>query len=233
MHDNLIRLEHVSASVKLGNGELLHTVRDVSLEFARGKTYAIVGASGSGKTSLVSIIGLLNSQYTGEYYYENKLVASLSDKERSYMRADRIGFVFQNYSLIRHLNVWDNVALALAYMHHKYSIKERHTMVQAVLQEVGLEDRVHDFPSGLSGGEQQRVAIARAMVTNPEMLICDEPTGALDTQTGEKVLAMLESLVERKRTMLLLVTHDPRVAQRCQTRLTMSQGVITHVAHDA
>lgn len=227
--DVLVKMRHVNASVKLGNGELLSTVCDASFDLYRGQTYAIIGASGSGKTSLISIIGLLNSEYSGEYYYHQRLVSSLSDAQRSHMRADNIGFVFQNYSLIRHLNVRDNVALALAYMHNHWSAKQRRKAVEDILDSVGLLKRAEDYPSTLSGGEQQRVALARAMVTNPELLICDEPTGALDTKTGARMLSLLQDVVHYRQTTLILVTHDNRIAQSCSVQLTMNQGVISHV----
>ena len=144
------------------------------------------------------------------------------------MRASGVGFVFQNYSLIKHINVWENVALPLRYakVRKKSVLKEK---AYAVLDSVGLADRMTAKPVQLSGGEQQRVAIARALVSNPEFIICDEPTGALDTVTGDDVIDMLMSLVTKNKTTMLMVTHDHAIAERCDIILTMDKGKVTHV----
>lgn len=229
MGGNLLQLTDVTAQVRLGKRQLLTTVDDVSLEIVRGTSNAVVGKSGSGKTSLISIIGLLNSDFTGSYTYADQDVAGLSDRRRSKLRGSRIGFVFQNYSLIRHLNVVENVDLSLRYSDIKLSRKERSARISQALENVGLADRGKDYPGVLSGGEQQRVAIARALVLQPELLICDEPTGALDTDTGQNVLNVLMRLVNSSDTTLLLVTHDDDVAARCENLFHMDSGKITHV----
>ena len=212
MSDTIIHVKGLTAKVKLNNGEMLTTVNNVEFSMVNGKSYAIVGKSGSGKTSLVSVLGLLNSSFEGEYFYENKLVNSMSDKSLSKLRSQKLGFVFQNYSLIEHLRVWENIELPLIYAKSKLN-------------------RQNDFPSNLSGGEQQRIAIARALVASPEVLICDEPTGALDKKTGEYVMQLLQSLVNQQNVMLILVTHDPDLAQNCDVILTMDGGRITDVSN--
>ncbi|MBR5951253.1 MAG: ATP-binding cassette domain-containing protein, partial [Actinomycetaceae bacterium] len=153
----------MSARVALPGGGSLTTVDDVSLTLERGKSYAVVGKSGSGKTSLISIIGMLNAQFTGRYLYKSTDVSALSDRERAKLRATDIGFVFQNYSLIKHLSVWENVALPLKYADKHMGKKKLRDAAYAVLSEVGLSDKTKAMPTHLSGGEQQRVAIARAL----------------------------------------------------------------------
>lgn len=227
----LVSLSKVSAQVKLGSSQILRTVDQVSLDLEAGKTYALVGKSGSGKTSLASIIGLLNASFSGKFVYQGKDVATLSDRQKSSLRARSIGFVFQNYSLIKHLNVFENIELALMYLSPRDSVKIRKEKVKQVLTQVGLIERLYETPSALSGGEQQRVAIARALVTCPELLICDEPTGALDTVTSAQVMQILQELVQKYNSTLLLVTHDPDLAATCDHTLLMRQGQVEYASN--
>lgn len=214
--------------MKLANGHILTTVDHVSLTLDQGKSYAVVGKSGSGKTSLVSIVGLLNAKFKGEFIYNEHDISKLTDREKSKIRAQEIGFVFQNYSLMPHLKVWENIDLALSYGGH-ISRKIRKEKIENILAEIGLEKLYNERTNRLSGGEQQRVAIARALVKDPQLLICDEPTGALDTATSEEVFNTLLSLVRNTGTTLLLVTHDPDLASRCQSIVTMSRGHLQDV----
>lgn len=230
MKKSIIRVEGLTATVKLNNGDFLTTVNNVGFQLSSGESYAIVGKSGSGKTSLISVLGLLNSAFQGEYYYEGMSVSKMSDKELSRLRSREFGFVFQNYSLIEHLRVWENIELPLIYAKTKLNKKQRQNKIIKLLQMVGLENRQMDFPSVLSGGEQQRVAIARALVSSPHILICDEPTGALDKKTGKYVIKLLLDLVKMKKITLLLVTHDPDLAKTCNTIFTMDEGRITNVS---
>lgn len=229
----LISLRGIHAVVSLSRTEQLTTVDHVDMELRRGKSYAVVGKSGSGKTSLLSIIGLLNTRFGGEYFYAGQNVALLSDPRRSALRARKIGFVFQNYSLIRHLKVWENVELPLLYAREKADRKLRRERVMNLLREVGLEDKESSYPSALSGGEQQRVAIARALITSPEAVLCDEPTGALDKKTGLRVMEILHDAVSRNGSLLLLVTHDADLAARCDGIFHMDGGNISCVRHDS
>ena len=202
----LIRLEHLSAEVRLPDGERLTTVDDVSASFERGTSTAIIGKSGSGKTSLASIVGLLNNDYDGTLSYDGRDCAAWNDADRARFRCRHVGFVFQNYSLIPHLSAWENVALPLQYRG-------------------GIPLRViRRRASRMPGGEQQRVAIARALVGDPDLLICDEPTGALDTETGDMVADILFRHVRELGVTLILVTHDPQLAARCERRLTIDRG---------
>ena len=219
----LILLDHLSATVRLPGGGRLTTVDDVSTSFERGTSTAIVGKSGSGKTSLASIIGLLNTDYDGVLSYDGRDCSAWNDADRSRFRCRHIGFVFQNYSLIPHLSAWENVALPLQYR-GGMPMRTIRRRASRMLHTVGLADRSHSMPSRLSGGEQQRVAIARALVTGPDLLICDEPTGALDTETGDMVATILFRQVRELGATLILVTHDPQLATRCERRLTIDRG---------
>src|SRR5699024_3555785 len=158
-------------------------------------------------------------------------VKKLSDRKLSKLRSEKFGFVFQNYSLIPHLRVWENIELPLIYARAKLKKKQRKKRISELLEMVGLKDRENEFPSSLSGGEQQRVAIARALVAFPEVLICDEPTGALDKKTGEHIMNILYDSVKKENTMLILVTHDPDLAISCDKVLTMDEGRIISVSH--
>lgn len=239
--NTLVEARNISAIVTLGNGEILHTVNNASLSLERQSTCAIVGRSGSGKTSLISIMGLLNQKYTGTYLFDGTNVGELGDRALSRLRAQKISFVFQNYSLIAHLSAWENVELALQYSqagrpphrllqakkkgrHARARKTSRKSLCYEALAAVGLADRADELPSRLSGGEQQRVAIARALVTEPALLICDEPTGALDTATSDQVMSTLINLVENVGSSILLVTHDKEIASYCQKVIRMEAG---------
>lgn len=202
------------------------------MELQRGRSYAIVGKSGSGKTSLISIIGLLNREYEGEYLYDGISISALKDRDLSILRANNIGFVFQNYSLIKHLRVWENIELPLLYAKKSFTAKQRHEIITGLLKSVGLESKENDYPINLSGGEQQRVAIARALAVSPEAILCDEPTGALDKKTGTQIMELLHSVVKENGIMLLLVTHDPDIADTCDTIFEMDGGRITCAKND-
>lgn len=220
----VVALRNVTARVSLADGSNLTTVDNASLTLLRGSSTAIVGRSGSGKTSLASIIGLLNMRFSGCLLYGGEPVCRWSDAELSRFRCDHVGFVFQNYSLIAHLRVWENVAIPLEYSRSRLSYRRMRRLALRALAAVGLADKANVKPNVLSGGEQQRVAIARALVNNPDILICDEPTGALDTSTGDQIADMLFDLIRTDDMTLLLVTHDVRLSERCQHRLVMERG---------
>ena len=148
------------------------------------------------------------------------------------LRANNIGFVFQNYSLIKYLRVWENIELPLLYAKKAFSKKQRQEIILELLKSVGLESKENDYPVNLSGGEQQRVAIARALAVSPEAILCDEPTGALDTKTGKQIMELLHNIVQEKGIMLLLVTHDPDIAETCDTIFEMDGGRIACAKND-
>lgn len=190
----------------------------------RGEYVAVTGASGSGKTTLLSLLGLLDSPTTGRYVLEGIDVAALDDRGQSAVRARRIGFVFQAFHLLGYRTVTANVELSLVYQ--GVPSKPRRSRSLAVLEQVGLSHRRDALCSTLSGGEMQRVAIARTLVRDPALVLCDEPTGNLDTTTTGQILGLLDALHRRGLT-IVVVTHDAEIASRAQRRLVMSDGILT------
>ena len=223
----LIKIKDLKASVKLNNGDMLTTVTNANMELQRGRSYAIVGKSGSGKTSLISIIGLLNREYEGEYLYDGISISALKDRDLSILRANNIGFVFQNYSLIKHLRVWENIELPLLYAKKSFTAKQRHEIITGLLKSVGLESKENDYPINLSGGEQQRVAIARALITHPSVIFADEPTGNLDAASAETVAQMLTLAASKYQQTIVMVTHDRQMAEYADRILTITDGNVT------
>ncbi|HBD7143139.1 TPA: ABC transporter ATP-binding protein [Legionella pneumophila] len=198
-------------------------LKAVSLTVNEGDLLAIVGASGSGKSTLMNIIGLLDKPDTGTYTLNNRNVASLSDDEAADLRNQNIGFVFQQFNLLPRFTAMQNVALPLTYRGvNPTLIKEK---VEQALDKVGMRQYIRHRPTQLSGGQQQRVAIARALVTDPQVILADEPTGALDSRTGSEVMNLFLALHQEGRT-IIMVTHDEHVAAQCKRRITLADGAI-------
>jgi ABC-type lipoprotein export system ATPase subunit len=196
-------------------------LRDVDLAISRGEFVAIMGPSGSGKSTLMNLIGCLDTPTSGSYHCDGIDVASLDAEERARLRLDKIGFVFQGFNLLPRMSALENVAMPMGYANvHRHERLER---ARAALASVGLQDRAHHRPSELSGGQQQRVAIARALINRPPILLADEPTGALDSKTGEEILALFKQLRDDDHTVVL-ITHDPDVAQHCNRIFVMRDG---------
>jgi len=219
----MIDLVNVSRTFTRGTAPV-HALRDTSLQIEDGQVIAIQGPSGSGKTTLLSLLGTLDKPTSGKILIDAVDVWSVPDRKRSFLRAKQIGFVFQGYNLIPELSAWKNVALPLRYGGVRRAERKRRAL--AALEAVGLTDRVRHLPSQLSGGEEQRVAIARSMVIQPRLLLADEPTGNLDTETGDRVMRHILALDDGER-MLVLVTHDPSVADRCRRKLLMHDGELS------
>ncbi|WP_329614293.1 ABC transporter ATP-binding protein [Streptomyces brevispora] len=190
----------------------------------RGEFVTIVGPSGAGKSTFLNIIGLLDRHTTGTYELDGIDTGPLRDGDRTALRGRRVGFVFQSFHLLPHRSTWENVALALVYRGE--SRRERMAKAEHALRQVGLEARMHALPTTLSGGERQRVAIARALVGNPSLLLCDEPTGNLDSATAGSILGLIEELHEGGMTVLV-ITHDPAVALRGDRTLEIRDGLMT------
>ena len=204
-------------------------VRDVSFSTKPGEMVAIVGASGSGKSTLLSLLGLLESPDNGSIKVDDMELAGLDAKGRTAYRARKVGFVFQQFNLIPNLSALENVMLPLEFA--GWSVSERKTRAREVLNTVGLgEDKVLRRPAKLSGGEQQRVAIARALVTNPELILADEPTGNLDRKTGERIIALLREAAGQEKRTVVVVTHDEKIAKEADRRLQIEDGVLREIA---
>jgi putative ABC transport system ATP-binding protein len=201
-----------------------HALRKLALEVNEGEFVAVTGPSGSGKTTFLNIAGLLEELTGGEYLLDGVDVKRLGDRERSHLRNEKIGFVFQSFNLIPDLNLFDNVDVPLRY--RRLTRGERRKRIESALERVGLASRVRHYPAELSGGQQQRVAIARAIAGDPKLLLADEPTGNLDSQMAREVMQLLEEL-NAQGTVVVIVTHDPEIAARAQRNIHIVDGVAT------
>ncbi len=201
-------------------------LRGVSLAIGRGEMVALMGASGSGKTTLVNLIGGLDRPTSGRYWLDGVEVDRLPEESRALLRNRKVGFVFQNFNLLARQSALENVMMPLSYASPGLPARESRERARALLERVGLGDRLDHEPSQLSGGEQQRVAIARALVNRCELLIADEPTGNLDTQTGEEILDLFRRLNREDRLTILLVTHDPNVAAHADRLVRIRDGLV-------
>ncbi len=215
----------LSKTVVLEN-KTLNLLQGINLEVSSGETLAIVGSSGSGKTTLLSLLAGLDLPSSGEVYLKNKALHQLNEEQRSQVRADHVGFIFQQFLLINSLTALENVMLP-AELANMPDAKEQ---ALALLKQVGLQERSEHFPAQLSGGEQQRVAIARAFITKPDILFADEPTGNLDRKTSTHITELLFDLNKQFGTTLVLVTHDLSLADQCQRCVLMDDGEITETS---
>ena len=197
---------------------------DVSVEIDSGEFIAITGQSGSGKSTLMNLIGCLDTPTDGHYFIDGKDVAKLDRDELAKIRNEKIGFVFQKFHLLPDLTALDNVALPALYAGEKEA--KAREMAKKVLEIVELSDRTHHYPYQLSGGQQKRVAIARSLINNPSILLADEPTGNLDTKTGESIINLFKNLNEKKNVTIIMVTHEPEIAQHANRIITLMDGKV-------
>ncbi len=218
----LIKLEKIN-KYYFGKSNKIHVLRDISLQISRGELVSITGSSGSGKSTLMNIIGCLDLPDSGNYIISGKNVINLTENQQAHIRNQKIGFIFQGFNLIPALNALENVQLPL--MYRGIPAKQRKEMSEKALKMVGLEKRMYHKPYELSGGQQQRVAIARAIAAKPPIILADEPTGNLDSHSGEIVLQVLLKLNEMGKTVIL-ITHDVHVANMAKRKIIISDGKI-------
>jgi len=223
----VIRAARLARRYVMGS-ETIHALRGVSLRVARGEYIAIVGPSGSGKSTLMNLLGCLDTPDDGEYWLGGELVSGMSGRQLAHVRNREVGFVFQSFALLPRATALQNVELPLIY--GRVPSHQRVARALEALRSVGLADRAGHRPTELSGGQRQRVAVARALVTASRLLLADEPTGNLDTATGDEILELFDRLHGAGHT-IVLVTHEPRVAARANRRLTMRDGVIVSDEH--
>lgn len=216
----MIRLQDITKVYPMGKRELT-VLREVNLHIEGGEMVAIMGPSGSGKSTMLNLIGCLDTPTTGSYYLEGREVSRLSSGELAQIRGQKVGFVFQTFNLLPRLSALANVELGLRYA----SGSDRRRAMEA-LTKVGLSDRASHRPTELSGGEQQRVAIARALAKNPPLILADEPTGNLDSRSGEEVISILTSLHAEQGITLVMITHDHNIAHHCQRIIHLKDGQV-------
>lgn len=218
----MIKVSQLLKTVPTADGELT-ILRGIDLDIPAGASAAIVGASGSGKSTLLGLLAGMDVASGGEVWLDGVCLSSLDEDDRARLRAEKVGFVFQSFQLLPALTARENVMLPLELA----GVRDAGQIAERFLAEVGLQDRLEHYPTTLSGGEQQRVAIARAFAREPAVLFADEPTGNLDTRTGERIVDLLFELNARASTTLVLVTHDERLAQRCDHRFSMTAGELS------
>ena len=216
----MIRLENITKTYPMGKRDLT-VLKGVDVNIEKGELVAIMGPSGSGESTMLNPMGCLDKPTSGKYYLEDKEVSRLSSSELAKIRAQKIGFIFQTFNLLSRLSALANVELGMTYA----GGNDRKKAIE-VLGKVGLSERIHHRPVELSGGEQQRVAIARAIVKNPSIFLADEPTGQLDSHSGEEVISLLTALHAEHGITLVLVTHDMNIARHCQRIIQLKDGEV-------
>lgn len=216
----MIKLQDITKVYPMGQREL-KVLRGISLTIENGELVAIMGPSGSGKSTLLNLIGCLDIPTSGSYYLEGREVSRLSSGELAWIRGQKVGFIFQTFNLLPRLSALANVELGMRYA----GGVDRHRAMEA-LDRVGLSERANHRPTELSGGEQQRVAIARALVKNPPILLADEPTGNLDSRSGEEIISILTALHSEQGVTLIIITHDANIAHHCQRIIHLKDGEI-------
>ena len=221
--ENVVSLSDVVKTYVMGDNEV-HALRGISFDIGQGEFVSIMGPSGSGKSTCMNMIGCLERPTSGTVKINGRETALMNEKELAVLRNKTVGFVFQQYHLIPAMNILENVMLPLKYQ--KVDRVARLERASAALESVGLGERIHHRPHELSGGQKQRVAIARAMVTQPKILLADEPTGALDTETGKQVMEMFRKINSENGTTIIIVTHDPRIGDSTERCIRILDGQI-------
>lgn len=223
----MIKLEDINKTYY--NGSPLHVLKGIDLDIHTGDFVSIMGASGSGKSTLLNILGILDNYDTGAYRLNDVLISNLSEKRAAEYRNRMIGFIFQSFNLINFKNAMENVALPLYYQ--KVSRKKRNIMAMEYLDMLGLKEWAHHMPNEMSGGQKQRVAIARALIANPQIILADEPTGALDSKTSEEVMNILKDVNQKGMTMII-VTHEKAVGEKTDRIIHLKDGIIETITQN-
>ncbi|MBT7903608.1 ABC transporter ATP-binding protein [Candidatus Woesearchaeota archaeon] len=222
----LLKLDSVSKIYQMGEFQV-PALKSVSLEIKKGEFVAIIGASGSGKSTMMNLIGCLDIPTKGLINLKNQNITKLSESNLATLRGKTIGFIFQQYNLIQSMTAFENVMLPLEFLEYEDSIAAKKT--RDILKLVGLSDKAHHLPSQLSGGQQQRVSIARSLVGDPEIILADEPTGALDSKTGKEILELLKKLWKEEQKTIILVTHDMNLAKYAHKIVELKDGEIIKI----
>lgn len=222
MSRSLITIENLQMVYQTDTVETM-ALNNINLTINQGEFVSIMGPSGCGKSTLLNVLGMLDKPSSGSYYFDDKLISGMNERERADIRKASIGFVFQSFNLIDELSVFENVELPLIYL--KKSTSERQEQVKLILERMGLSHRAQHFPQQLSGGQQQRVAVARALVANPKVIFADEPTGNLDSVHGDEVMSLLTDL-NRAGTTIVMVTHSPHDASFSERTIRLFDGKV-------
>lgn len=227
MNENILELKNIYKCYGKNNSKV-NAVNGIDLMVKRNEFTAIVGPSGSGKTTLFNIIGLLENETSGYYYLHNNDISNVSSKKKAEIRNQYFGFVFQNYALINKYTVYENIKLPIIYSKKKYNKLYINDKIDNIINKLGIYDKKNEIVSNLSGGQRQRVSIARALINNPEIILADEPTGALDVKTSEQIMNIFEEMHNIGKT-ILLITHNLEIANRCSKIIKIEDGKIVEV----
>jgi len=221
----MISLTNINKEYKLDRDVIFHALKNITLTIKEGEFVAIVGPSGSGKSTLMHIIGLLDNPSSGTISFGDQQISKVTDDALSTLRSEIVGFVFQQFNLINKLTILENILLPTVYARKKLDF-DPEEKARYLIKRFGLEGKERSYPNKISGGQQQRVAIARALIMNPKFILADEPTGNLDTKTGEEIMKLLTELNQHEKITVVLVTHDPAIALRARRTIKIRDGEI-------